>query len=279
MSDVIYILAPDGQPLMPTKRFKKVRQLLKDGKARIIERKPFTVQLLSEPTGRHTQRVIDGTDPGRTNIGACDILENGAVLYADVTITRNKDVPRNMKKRAAMRRASRRGERLARKRLSKANNTTMKGGRVLRHLPGYGVDKTVPVKDIINTEARFSNRSRPEGWLTPTARHLVQTHLQGLKNRMKRLPITDAVVELNRFAFMAMDNPDIKRWQYQKGPLFGKGSVKDSVYDIQDGHCLFCSTETASTPWATWSACVKSIIPWCITIRNGQTSWIPGIQS
>ncbi|MDO9492651.1 RRXRR domain-containing protein [Acetobacterium sp.] len=240
MTDMIYILAPDGQPLMPTKRFKKIRQLLKDGKAWIVGYKPFTVQLLTEPTGRHTHRVIDGTDPGRTNIGACDILENGTVLYADVTITRNKDVPRNMKKRAAMRRASRRGERLARKRLARANQTTMKGGKVLRHLPGFGDGKTVPVKDIINTEARFSNRSRPEGWLSPTARHLVQTHLQGLKNRMKRLPITDAVVELNKFAFMAIDNPDIKRWQYQHGPLFGKGSVNEAVYEMQGGHCLFC---------------------------------------
>lgn len=47
-----------------------------------------------------------------------------------------------------------------------------------------------------------------------------KTHLNGLKNRMKRLPITDAVIELNKFAFMAMDNPDIKRWQYQQGPLY-----------------------------------------------------------
>lgn len=145
-----------------------------------------------------------------------------------------------MKKRAAMRRASRRGERLARKRLARAHQTIMKPGQKLRHLPGFGDGKTVPVKDIINTEARFSNRTRQAGWLTPTARHLVQTHLQGLKNRMKRLPITDAVVELNKFAFMAMDNPDIRRWQYRQGPLYGKGSVKEAVSEMQDGHCLLC---------------------------------------
>lgn len=28
--------------------------------------------------------------------------------------------------------------------------------------------------------------------------------------------------------------------QYQRGPLFGQGSVEDAVYAAQDGHCLFC---------------------------------------
>ncbi len=56
----------------------------------------------------------------------------------------------------------------------------------------------------------------------------------------KFLPITKVVVELNRFAFMAMDNPNIRRWEYQQGPLYGLGSVEDAVYAQQDGHCLFC---------------------------------------
>ena len=40
---------------------------------------------------------------------------------------------------------------------------------------------------------------------------------------------------------MAMDNPSVQRWQYQKGPLYGKGSVEDAVYAAQEGHCLFCA--------------------------------------
>lgn len=76
----------------------------------------ITVQLLIRPSSRITQRIIDRTDPGRTNIGACCITEAGNVLYADVTITRNKDIPKNMKKRKLCRMASRRGERKIRKR-------------------------------------------------------------------------------------------------------------------------------------------------------------------
>lgn len=45
---------------------------------------------------------------------------------------------------------------------------------------------------------------------------------------------------INRFAFMAMENPSIQRWQYQKWPLYGRGGVEEAVSLQQDGHCLFC---------------------------------------
>lgn len=93
---------------------------------------------------------------------------------------------------------------------------------------------------IRNKKARFNNRKRPQGWLTPTANHLLQTHINLIAKVAKFLPITKVVVELNRFAFMAMDNPNIHRWEYQQGPLYGLGSVEDAVYAQQDGRCLFC---------------------------------------
>ena len=81
--------------------------------------------------------------------------------------------------------------------------------------------------------------------MTPTANHLLLTHLNMVKKLQKLLPITDVVLEVNRFAFMAMENPSIRRWQYQQGPLYGKGSVEDAVYAQQDGHCLFCGKPIA----------------------------------
>ena len=93
---------------------------------------------------------------------------------------------------------------------------------------------------IRNKKARFNNRCRPAGGVTPTANHLLQTHINLIAKIAKVLPITKVVVELNRFAFMAMDNPNIRRWEYQQGSLYGLGSVEDAVYAQQDGHCLFC---------------------------------------
>ena len=62
-----------------------------------------------------------------------------------------------MGKRLTHRRASRHGERLARKRLAVKHHTMMKDGFVERELPGYQ-DGVVKVKNIINTEAKFNNQ-------------------------------------------------------------------------------------------------------------------------
>ena len=43
---MVYVLSQHGQPLMPTENHAKVRALLKHGKAKVIQRCPFTIQLL-----------------------------------------------------------------------------------------------------------------------------------------------------------------------------------------------------------------------------------------
>lgn len=45
----VYVISKDGQPLMPTSRFGKVRRLLKNKKAKVIRSCPFTIKLLYEP--------------------------------------------------------------------------------------------------------------------------------------------------------------------------------------------------------------------------------------
>ena len=39
---------------------------------------------------------------------------------------------------------------------------------------------------------------------------------------------------------MQLDNPNIQKWEYQKGPLYQKGGVDNAVYELQEGKCLFC---------------------------------------
>lgn len=46
---LVYVLDINNCPLMPTKRFGKVRRMLRDGRAKIAHRKPFTIKLLYEP--------------------------------------------------------------------------------------------------------------------------------------------------------------------------------------------------------------------------------------
>ena len=234
---MVYVLAKDGTPLMPTENHGYVRILLNSHLAVVVRREPFTIRLKRDTT-TYTQPLVCGIDPGRTNIGIAVITEDGQCVFSASADTHNKDVPEHMTDRKVHRQASRRGERLRRQRRAKAAKTCFDEKERQRILPGC--KKPIICKLIKNSEARFNNRKREKGWLTPTANHLLNSHLNLLHLVRKILPISKVVLELNSFAFMAMDNPKIQRWQYQHGPLFGKGSVKDAVSASQNGTCLFC---------------------------------------
>lgn len=235
---MFYILNKDGQPLMPSKRYRHVKSLIKSGLAKKISSKPFTVQLLYDCLNGK-QSLILGIDPGRTNIGATVIRETGEPVFSAQVTTRNKDIPKLMAERKAFRMAHRNlGCRKVRYRRAKSAGTLSPRGDFERLLPGYS--HPITCKGIKNKEARFNNRKVPKGWLTPTANHLLLTHINMIKKFQKFLPITDVVLEVNKFSFMEMDNPNIKKWEYSKGALYSKGSVKSAIFEAQNGHCLFC---------------------------------------
>lgn len=113
------------------------------------------------------------------------------------------------------RQASRKGERLARKRLARRPGTTIRSV-MRRRLPGYQ-DGMVTMKDIINTEARFNNWLRKARWLTPTDAQLLRTHVNLIGKVCQILPINRIVVETNRFALIALETPEIRRWGIPEG--------------------------------------------------------------
>ena len=153
----VYVLDPDGKPMMPTTRFGKVRRMLRSDEAKAVTTRPFTIRLTYWPKTHETQPVVAGFDPGRTNIGLCTVRDDGRPLYLAHCETRNKEIKNLMSDRKSHRQASRRGERLARKRIAKRLGTTVKG-LLRRILPGCR--EPLCLKDIINTEARFNNRLR-----------------------------------------------------------------------------------------------------------------------
>lgn len=233
----IYVLNADGKPLMPCHNAGRVRRMLRKGKAVIKCYKPFTIQLTEQIESPVVQECTIGIDPGRTNIGVAVVDDKGKGLFSANVQTNNKLVKKHMSDRKIHRQASRRGERLRRKRRARKNGTTtdFPEGRML---PGY--KKPVMVKDIINTESKFNNRVRPKGWLTPSAVNLLRTHINVIKKVQKFLPVSRIAVEINRFDFARMENPGIKNWQYQKGRLFGFKDRDDAVYHLQKGKCLLC---------------------------------------
>ena len=115
---LVYVLKQNGQPFMPTERFGKVRRLLKEKKAKVVRREPFTIKLLYEPETDVVQECYCGVDTGSKHVGVA-VVGNDKVLYQSqmdsrrmYRRTRRNRKTRYRKKRFLNRRNSIREDRL-----------------------------------------------------------------------------------------------------------------------------------------------------------------------
>lgn len=79
------------------------RLLLKQGKAKVIRRTPFTIKLLARPATAYAQPLTLGVDTGSAVIGSAVADDTGKVLYLSEVEIRN-DIAETMKARASSRR-------------------------------------------------------------------------------------------------------------------------------------------------------------------------------
>ena len=82
---VVYVLNKDGLPLMPMHKLGKVRHLLKDGKAKVIKRSPFTIQL-NYKCDNYTQPITLGVDAGSKHIGLSASTKKEELYCSDVEL-------------------------------------------------------------------------------------------------------------------------------------------------------------------------------------------------
>ncbi|NJR19834.1 MAG: hypothetical protein HC785_32040 [Calothrix sp. CSU_2_0] len=118
------VISPDGKPLMPTNPA-RARKWIKSGKAVGKRNKVgiFYVQLLREPSGHETQKIVAGTDRGKafTGIAFQSKLATIALFHACLpgfykskkTIKDRQSVTGKMEKRTELRH-TRRGQRINR---------------------------------------------------------------------------------------------------------------------------------------------------------------------
>ena len=122
---MVYVISIDNEPLMPTKRHGKVRRLLRDKKAKVIRREPFTIKLLYRPETNVVQDCTLGIDTGSKYVGAA-VISNGEILYTSETQIRD-DVKKKMSRRRSYRRDRRnRKTRYRKPRFSNRRNSTKK---------------------------------------------------------------------------------------------------------------------------------------------------------
>ena len=210
--NTVPLLDRHGSPLMPT-RPSRARRLIRQGRAeKRWVKGVFCVQM--QDTGIDDERVaIDGValniDPGAGATGLAVVSEtpDGRRAHALVELRhRGVRVRNKMDKRRAMRR-SRRGR-------------------------------------LRNSQPRFDNRTRPEGWLPPS----MNTRLANTETLIQRLcalfPVTLVRVETARFDTQIMQDAEVTGREYQQGELAG-WQLRSYVFHRDGRKCVYCGNAKA----------------------------------
>ena len=210
----VYVISKDGQPLMPTRRFGKVRRMLKEGNAIVVRRCPFTIKLLYE-TECNVQEITLGVDAGSKHIGLSAATESSELYAAEVEL--RGDVSKNLAVRREMRRARR--------------------NRKTRY-----------------RKARFDNRvrSKHKGWLAPSVEQKVQTHLTAINRVCRILPVSKIVIEtasfdLQKIKALEEGRPLPEGTDYQEGEQLDFWNVREFVL-FRDGHVCQCCKGKSKDP-------------------------------
>ena len=198
---MVYVLNKNGQPLMPTKRHGKVRRLLKENKAIVVKRCPFTIKL-NYDSPENVQEITLGVDAGSKHIGLSATTETKELYASEVEL--RDDISKLLEARRTYRRARR--------------------NRKTRY-----------------RKARFENRvkSKHKGWLAPSVEAKIETHIRVIENVCKILPIGNIVVEVAAFDTQKMQNPEITGVEYQQGTLAGY-TIREYLAEKFDHKCCYC---------------------------------------
>ncbi|MFX0204502.1 MAG: RNA-guided endonuclease IscB [Candidatus Hodarchaeota archaeon] len=195
----VYVLNMCELPLMPTIPC-KARILLKETKAKVIRRTPFTIQL-NYPAEETKQPITLGIDAGYSKIGFSAITEKKELIAGEVVLRMNVS------------------KKLYERRMYRRNRRSRLWYRKPRH--------------------DHWKKTQPKGWLTPSIRHKLDTHVRLVEKIKKILPITQTIVEVASFDTQKMQNPNIQGVEYQQGTLFGY-TVRNYLLEKWGHKCAYC---------------------------------------
>ena len=211
---MVYVLNRYGEPLMSTTRYGRVRRLLRKGLAVVVDYRPFTIQLTYD-TPNGVQGVSLGVDAGTKHVGFSATTKKKVFFEAELLL--RSDIVDKLSTRREFRRARR--------------------NRKTRY-----------------RNKRFLNRtgSKKPGWLAPSVRQKVDTHIHWISRICKLLPIKKITVETAQFdtqLLKAQEHglPLPQGTDYQKGEQLGFWNVREYVL-FRDGHkCQCCKGKSKDT--------------------------------
>ena len=205
--NTVPVLDVDGKPLAPT-RPSRARQWIETGKARKIWIKGhFAVQLTGPASGDVVPEMALNIDPGYRTTGIAVVINHpdgtAQVVQGCELRHRTAAVVMRMTSRSASRRTRR---------------------SRLRRRP-----------------ARFDNRNRPEGWLPPSVRSALTSHLTTVNRLRRPFPISAINMETCKFDPRLMHDPLVFGRGYQ---VSERGRLQVREYVLQRDHrtCQYCDT-------------------------------------
>ncbi len=200
----VFVHDTTKQPLNPVHPG-RARLLLKQGKAAVYRRFPFTLILKHavEQSVLHPLRLK--IDPGSQTTGLAVVNDvSGEVVWAAELTHRGEQIKRAMERRRALRRSRRQ--------------------RKTRY-----------------RRPRFTNRSVRLGALPPSLHSRVCNVITWVRRLRCLCPIMAISQELVRFDTQAMDTADIAGGAYQQGQLAGY-EVKEYVLLTWNHQCAYCDS-------------------------------------
>jgi 5-methylcytosine-specific restriction endonuclease McrA len=202
MSNFVLVLDTNRKPLNPCTPG-VARGLLKSGKAKVFRRFPFTI-VLNKAVDANPRPMQLKIDPGSKVTGLA-LLQGEKVVWGGEITHRGQQI----KDALLTRRVLRRGRR----------------NRKTRY-----------------RQARFLNRTRPQGWLAPSLQHRIETTLTWVNRLLRHAPITGISQELVRFDLQQLGNPEISGVEYQQGTLFGY-ELREYLLNKWERKCAYCGAE------------------------------------
>ena len=203
---MVYVLNRERKPLMPTTRYGRVRRLLRKGHAVVADYRPFTIQLTYD-TPNGVQEVSLGVDAGTKHVGFSATTKKKVLFEAELLL--RSDIVEKLSTRREFRRTRRN------------RNTRYR-------------------------KSRFLNRtkSKKPGWLAPSVKQKVDSHIYWISKICKILPIKKITVETAQFdtqLLKALEQglPLPQGTDYQKGEQLGFCNVREYVL-FRDGHKCQC---------------------------------------
>ncbi|GAA0818937.1 RNA-guided endonuclease IscB [Streptosporangium amethystogenes subsp. fukuiense] len=205
----VFVLDKRGHPLDPCHPA-RARRLLAAGRAVVVRHTPFVIRLKDRSVADSTVTGVQvGIDPGSKHTGLAVFTDHGGSRAGRYAIQ-----------------LGHRGAAIRDKLIARSQYRRRRRGKNLRY-----------------RAPRFSNRTKPKGWLAPSLRHRVDTTMSQVARLTRWAPVVAVHVERVSFDTHALSaGRPLEGVEYQQGTLAGY-EVREYLLAKWGRVCAYCGKQ------------------------------------